>query len=214
MDAFVSRKRRRISGPKELPPPISRPTGVNANPAEEESTDFKLAVLASLHPDLNGETLLEALLVSDGSVEQASRSLTQTWNPSPRKKAATSTIGYQSSLSSYRIASPQNTSPKKKLTRRGKTLFLYSPEDVETNTPCSIIHNFLPPEEADALLLELLEQAPTYNDLEFQLFERTVRSPHTFCFYVNDLESAEKQKTEYIYDGRRVDVSSLQFLYN
>ncbi|KAF2653424.1 hypothetical protein K491DRAFT_602829 [Lophiostoma macrostomum CBS 122681] len=205
MDAFVSRKRRRVSGPERLPPQVSKPPPADESHPEEESTDFKLAVLASLHPSLNDEALLEALLVSDGSVEQASESLAQTWNPSPRKKPANSAMGYQSSLSSYRIASPEKGSPKKRLTKRGKTLFLYSPEDVEAHTPCSIIHNFLPAEAADALLLELVEQAPTYKDLEFQLFERTVRSPHTFCFYVNDLESAEKQKTEYIYDGQRVN---------
>ena len=197
-----------MSGPEEAPQAVAphHPASLGENHAEEESTDFKLALLASLHPDLNEETLLEALLVAEGSVEQASEGLSQTWKPSPRERPAAGIIGYQSSLSSFLVVPSQVGSPKKKLTRRGKTLFLYSPEDIETHTPCSIIHNFLPQEEAESLTLELVEQAPTYRDLEFQLFERTVRSPHTFCFYVNDLESAEKQKTEYIYDGQRVQV--------
>jgi hypothetical protein len=201
MDAFVSRKRRRLSAPAPEPEP---------EPAQEdESTDFKLALLTSLHPQLDGDVLLEELLASEGSVEQASEALSQSRLLSP-KKGATSRIGYQSSLSSYRIAPPATNNggtPKRPLTKKGRTLYLYAPEDIEAHTPCSIIHNFLPPEDADALLLELLEQSPTYSKLEFQLFDRVVKSPHTFCFYVNSWSEAERQKTEYIYDGRKVEVS-------
>lgn len=212
MDAFVSSKRRRISGPERAVAPTSKPPPPPP-PAherladEEESTDFKLAVLASLHPDLNQEILLEALFSADGSVDHASAALTQGRSKSPRKRAAASAIGYQSSISSYRIGVPcTGHPPKKRLTKKGQTLYLYAPEDVEAHTPCSIIHNFLPPREADELLRALVTEAPTYSSLVFQLFEKTVKSPHTFCFYVNDLESAEKQKTEYIYDGRQIDV--------
>jgi hypothetical protein len=197
MDTFVSRKRRRISEPKPEPD------------VEEESTDFKLALLASLHPELDGEVLLEALLASEGSVEHASETLSQSKFVSPKKRATASRIGHQSSLSTYRIAPPSTGSGpvKRPLTKKGRTLYLYSPDDIEAHTPCSIIYNFLPAEQANALLLELVEQSPTYNSLEFQLFDRVVRSPHTFCFYVNSLEEAEKQKTEYIYDGRKVEAS-------
>jgi hypothetical protein len=220
MDAFVSRKRRCISGPGEVKPSRSKHTAASTHiPAptktvapestaeEEESTDFKLALLASLHTDLSGEVLLEALLASDGSVEQASEALTQGCSKSPKKRPATSAIGYQSSLSSYRVGVSQNGGlSKRPLTRKGKTLYLYMPEDIEAHTPCSIIHNFLPIQQADALLLALLAETPTYSKLDFQLFERTVKSPHTFCFYVNSWDEAEEQKTQYIYDGRQVDV--------
>lgn len=54
------------------------------------------------------------------------------------------------------------------------------------------------------MLTELLEEAPSYSALDFKLFDRVVKSPHTFCFYVNSLAEAEEQKTEYIYDGRPV----------
>lgn len=210
MDGFISRKRRRLSRPEGGIASVVQAAANDETPAEEEeSTDFKLALLASLHPNLNEETLLEALLISDGSVNQASLALKQSRTVSPRKRPATSGIGYQSSLSSYRL-SPQGTgSAKKPLTQKGKTLYLYTSADVEAHTPCSIIHNFLPPEEADALLLELVEQAPTYQKLEFQLFDRVVKSPHTFCFYVNSWDDAEKQKTEYIYDGRKVEVCAI-----
>ncbi|KAF1848325.1 uncharacterized protein K460DRAFT_281055 [Cucurbitaria berberidis CBS 394.84] len=200
MDAFVSRKRRRVEeGQKPTVAPALVPLP-NNTPQEEEPTDFKLALLASLHPSLDETTLLEALLASEGSVEQAAKCLT-----SPRKRRAPSTIGYQSSLSVYRIA-PQGSGPaRKSLVRKGQTLYLYSPQDIEAHTPCSIIHNFLPPQQADALLLQLMEEAPTYQSLEFKLFDKVVWSPHTFCFYVNSLVEAEEQKTEYIYDGRQVE---------
>jgi hypothetical protein len=203
MDAFVSRKRRRAEEPRTLAtqtllPPEDGPI------QEDESTDFKLALLASLHSTLDETTLLEALLASEGSVEQASEWLSQRNTISPRKRSA---VGFQSSLSAYRI-SPQEGGPaKKQLVKKGQTLHLYSPADIEAHTPCSIIHNFLPTKQADALLLQLLDEAPTYQSLEFKLFDRVVWSPHTFCFYVNSLAEAEEQKTEYIYDGRKVEVS-------
>jgi alkylated DNA repair dioxygenase AlkB len=204
MDAFLSRKRKRIEVPAK---PVAIP-GVqppeSAEP-EEESTDFKLALLASLQSKLDEATLLEALLAADGSVEQASRYLAQSSTASPRKRSAPSTVGYQSSLSAYRIAPLNGAKSKKPLVKKGQTLYLYSPEDIEAHTPCSIIHNFLPQKQADALLSELLEDAPTYQKLEFKLFDRVVLSPHTFSFYVNSLKEAEEQKTEYIYDGRKVE---------
>ena len=198
MDAFVSRKRKRTDEP-----PAALPERLAEEELDEDSTDFKLAVLASLHPTVDQTTLLEALLASDGAVERASDVLSA--SPIPKKRSTAATVGYQSSLSSYRIDSPGPGSAKKPLVKKGKTLYLYAPEDIEAHTPCSIIHNFLPPEQADALTLELVKEAPTYNNLEFKLFDRVVQSPHTFCFYVNSIAEAEEQKTEYIYDGRKVD---------
>ncbi|KAF2134404.1 hypothetical protein P153DRAFT_278887 [Dothidotthia symphoricarpi CBS 119687] len=204
MDAFVSRKRRRVDGLQAYTVPLNLTPVHEAPPVEEESTDFKLALLASLYPNLDGATLLEALLVSDGSVEQASECLTGRQLKPPRKRPAAA-IGYQSSLTSFRITTQSGGPAKRPMVKKGATLHLYSPEDIEAHTPCSIIHNFLPPKQADALLLQLLEDAPTYQKLEFKLFDRVVWSPHTFCFYVNSLAEAEEQKAEYIYDGRKVE---------
>lgn len=211
MDAFVSRKRKRVEQPAKAMTAEAR-TPFHQQAAqhdEEESTEFKLVLLASLHPTLDEATLLEALLISDGSVEQASECLRQHNTASPRKRSGPSTIGFQSSLSAYRVNSQFGGPAKKQLVRKGQTLHLYSPEDIEAHTPCSIIHNFLPVEQADALLQELLEEAHTYKSLEFKLFDKVVWSPHTFAFYVNSLAEAEEQKTEYIYDGRKVDVSQI-----
>lgn len=205
MDAFVSRKRKRDDSRKEsaqVPTPPLDPIAAD----EEESTDFKLAILASLYSSPDENTLLEALLASEGSVEQAAEWLTQRNTSSPRKRTAPSTVGFQSSLSAYRLSNQDGGPTKKPLVKKGQTLHLYSPADIEAHTPCSIIHNFLPKEQADALLLQLLEESPTYQSLEFKLFDKVVWSPHTFCFYVNSLAEAEEQKTEYIYDGRKVEV--------
>ncbi|KAH8719563.1 hypothetical protein GQ44DRAFT_687516 [Phaeosphaeriaceae sp. PMI808] len=208
MDAFISRKRRRTedhepSQQPQHPQHPRHPRHPPAAPLEDESTEFKLALLASLHSTLDETTLLESLLASDGSVDQASKWLAQHNTTCPRKRPAPATIGFQSSLTAaYRIF-PSGTG-KKPLVKKGQTLHLYSPEDVEAHTPCSIIHNFLPAKQADALLLELLDQAPTYQTLEFKLFDRVVSSHHTSCFYVNSLAEAQAQNTEYIYDGRKV----------
>lgn len=187
MDAFVSRKRKWKGESSQMvttsddTPPAKHPD--REEEEEEESTDFKLAILASLHPALDETTLLEALLVSNGSVEQASTHLAHASTTPPRKRIASSAVGYQSSLSAYRLPSTDGKVAKRSLVKKGQTLYLYSPEDIEANTPCSIIHNFLPAKQADALLLELLEEAPTYQSLEFKLFDKVVWSPHTFCWY-------------------------------
>ncbi|KAF1979715.1 hypothetical protein BU23DRAFT_103927 [Bimuria novae-zelandiae CBS 107.79] len=198
MDAFLSRKRKRPDEPHSTQP-ISQPE----ENVEEESTDFKLATLVSLHPDIDQGTLLEALLASDGVVGKASEALSAT--PTLKKRSTAPKVGYQTSLSSYRISSAVPGLAKKPLVKKGKTLYLYAPEDIEAYTPCSILHNFLPSEQADALTLELIKEARSYKSVEFKLFDRVVQSPHTVCFYVNSLAEAEKQKTEYIYDGRKID---------
>ncbi|KAJ8104849.1 hypothetical protein OPT61_g10533 [Boeremia exigua] len=203
MDAFVSRKRKRVEPQKPVSPPSTAPQRCST-PEEEESTDFKLALLASLHPSADEATLLEALLVSDGSVETASTCLAQSTLSSPRKRRGNATVGYQSSLSLYRLNSDGSSSTKKPLVRKGKTLYLFSPEDIEQHTPCSIIYNFLPAQQANSLLQQLLNEVPTYQSLEFKLFDRVVTSPHTFCFYVNSLAEVEEQQTEYTYDGRKL----------
>jgi alkylated DNA repair dioxygenase AlkB len=199
MDAFLSRKRRRSSPEIEDEPTTP---GVD----DEDDTDTKLATLASLHPFLDQAIIFEALLASDGSVQLASELLSTDLDTlSPRKKLHTSSvIGYQRSLTSFNITSNGASPVKTPLTKRGKTLHLYSPEDIAAHTPCSIIHNFLPPLEADALLLELLDETPTYSRDKFKLFDRVVESPHTFCFYADSWGEAEKQKTEYYYNGGRV----------
>lgn len=193
----MSRKRRRLSSPSG--------DSVRSIPQEgEDSTDLKLALLASLHPHLEQQVLLDILLAHEGSVEAASASLLSTDSFSPKKNPTAP--GYQSSLANFAITSDTNKRHKL-LSKKGKTLYLYSPEDVAAHTPCSIIHNFLSTKEANELLEELLLEAPSFEKLTFKLFDNVVSSPHTSCFYVETLEEMKRQKTEYIYNGDLLTVS-------
>lgn len=205
MDAFVSRKKRKLSTPEPAAGASKLEEINNLSTPDDESTDFKLALLSSLHPEIDQQLLLDVLLAHEGSVEAASASLATPGSP-PKKS---SVIGYQSSLSSFVAQNDTGEATKrvKLLSKRGKTLHLYDPADVAAHTPCSIIHNFLPAEEANALLVELLEEAPTFERMTFKLFDNVVQSPHTACFYVESFEEMQRQKTEYIYNGGRLTVS-------
>lgn len=218
MDAFVTKKRQHET---------SLQTCATSNDDEgEDSTELKLAMLSSILPDHDPSTLLEALLSCDGIVEAAVQMLLGDGAPaspsstSKKRRTTTTPIGYQSSLHSFvstpsasASANPANAPgpPKAKaaLTKKGKTLFLYSPADIAAHTPCSIRHNFLPSSLADALLRELLTESATFGRETFKLFDNVVTSPHSFSFYVDDLDtdrslSAEKVQTEYVYNGSHV----------
>ena len=177
-----------------------------------ELTEVKLALLASLHPELGQEVLLEALLAHDGFVEAAAASLVDQPPPDPARKTPSATvIGVQSSLRSFAFAPPnsaQQVSPKKPrlLSKKGATLHLYDPHDVAKHTPCSIVHNFLPSELANALLREMLEESKTFEKITFKLFDNVVTSPHTSTFYVETDEELNTQKDEYFYNGAKLTV--------
>lgn len=205
MDAFVARKKRKLYSPETA----TTTQDIRALSApDDESTDFKLALLSSLHPYIEQEVLLDVLLAHDGSVEEASTSLKPSDSP-PRKPSAAT--GYQSSLTGFVDQTDALDGPAKRaklLSKKGKTLHLYDPADVAAHTPCSIIHNFLPAEEANALLEELLNEAPTFERMTFKLFDNVVQSPHTACFYVESYEELQRQKTEYIYNGGLLTVGT------
>ncbi|KAH0566469.1 hypothetical protein GP486_000139 [Trichoglossum hirsutum] len=207
MDAFISRKRRRISTPTERTDPLQLASNV-----QDDSTELKLAILSSLHPNVDQGALLELLLSSEGSVEDVSRALATQANsvdgdPS-RRPTVHANQQQQTSLSDFLgppqprdcPESPQKRAPRA-LTQKGKTLHLFSPEDIAIHTPCSLIHNFLPAEEANSLLEELLEESKTFERRTFKLFDNVVQSPHSACFYVASLEEMRTQMTEYVYNG-------------
>jgi hypothetical protein len=205
MDAFVTRKKRK-SSPESA---THGATATCADDASEESTDVKLAILSSLHPRIGQETLLDILLAHDGNVEATTRAL-----KAPRllkKPGASTAVPAQTSLRSFAISSNTavaSLSPKKAklLSRKGTTLHLYDPRDVSDHTPCTIIHNFLPAEEANALLLELLEESKSFEKITFKLFDNVVSSPHTSGFYVGSYKELQEQKHEYVYNGSRMTV--------
>ena len=203
MDNFVSRKRRRRS-----PDHASTPPSTSAD--NEDSTDIKLALLLSLFPDMTQDVLLDILTASDGNVEVASSTISSqssTTSSSPSKKRATSATStyynpkIQTSLSSHILNPATSSQAKKPLTKKGKTLHLYTPQEIADHTPCSIIHNFLLADEANALLQELLEESVHFSRRKFQLFDRTVQSPHSHAIYISSAEEQRQHATEYKYGG-------------
>ncbi|KAH9438700.1 hypothetical protein MCOR02_002307 [Pyricularia oryzae] len=201
MDAFVTRKKRKSS-----------PTPLNdfcEDGDGDESTDFKLTLLSSLHPDLDHEALLDVLLAHEGCVSDASAALSL-----PQKQNITkySKPGAQSSLRSFAnpvsgdLSSPIPAKKSKLLSKKGKTLFLFDPLDIAEHTPCTVIHNFLPPEAANDLLRELLFESETYEKITFKLFDNVVSSPHTSGFYVGSEEELNDQ-------NMNTCTTALDFLY-
>ncbi|KAK2768298.1 hypothetical protein FQN54_000151 [Arachnomyces sp. PD_36] len=215
MDAYLSRapRKRPRNSPSPKPRPFSGTSGGNDD-AEEDSTDLKLAMISSLFPDTDQNDLLDILIASDGSVETACQTLRES-SRLQKKRAITAdpSLVIQRSLSSYTNptgTTPSTTTGSKSLTKRGKTLHLFSPEDIAAYTPCTIIHNFLPKPEADTLLRELLTEATTFERQTFQLFDTVVQSPHSAGFYVSSAEEQRQQKSEYTYNGNyRTDVRQI-----
>ncbi|ROW05537.1 hypothetical protein VSDG_00073 [Cytospora chrysosperma] len=209
MDAFIT-KRKRTTDPTH-------------HVDDAEPTEVKLAILSSLYPDFPPEALLDVLLEHDGSVSDASASLlapelslnmSPRSRPSSRKVASAPAVVSQTSLRNFVAPRPPDDygapagAPAAKKTRlmsrKGATLHLFDPEDIEEHTPCSIIHNFLPSDLANDLLNELLEEAKSFERNTFKLFDNVVSSPHSSSFYVDSLDEVQRQKSEYLYNGSRI----------
>ncbi|KAK0735751.1 hypothetical protein B0T21DRAFT_368443 [Apiosordaria backusii] len=202
MDAFVTRK-----------PKKRKTSDEPAEESPEESTDVKLAILASLHPDIEQEMLLDILLAHDGDVQATSETL-KSPPPASRPVKKTTGVAGQTSLRSFTSDSSPSGEPSSKkpkiLSKKGQTLYLYDPQDISEHTPCSIIHNFLPAQEANELLAELVEESKTFQKVSFKLFDNIVSSPHTSGFYVGSQKELQEQKNDYHYNGGRItDVRTL-----
>lgn len=214
MDNYVLRKKRKPTPPPDEPQTAATRSQV-APGIEDESTDLKLGTLASLFPDIEQTALLDMLIGFEGSVERVCDVLSSSSSSaslSPKRKTGNG-VGHQTSLAASFKQVPEGESmymPQKKAkTRKGQTLHLYSPADIEAHTPCSIIHNFLPAQVADELLKELLEEAPSFERQTFKMFDNVVQSPHSACFYVENLQERERQQTEYLYNGSFLTVCPL-----
>lgn len=199
MDAFIIKRKRK-------PSPV-----LDTDADAEEPTEVKLAILASLHPEISQEALLDVLLAHNGSVPEASASLSIPNLGSSSASATrrpTAVIGSQMSLRSFAkgAGGQKSSSPKraKLLSRKGATLHLFDPVDIAEHTPCSIIHNFLPPDVANELLVEMLQESKSFEKITFKLFDNVVMSPHTSSFFVDSYDEMQQQKTEYLYNGARL----------
>ena len=208
MDAFITRNSKK----RKSSPELQRGQEDEDEERQEfdESTDVKLAMLSSLRPELDQEILLDLLLAHDGSVKATSQSLRHSH---PLRKKTAGGVVSQLSLRSFAVSvtdGPPNPGPSKKyrlLPRKGATLHLFDPQDIAEHTPCSIIHNFLPPEEARDLLLELLKESESFEKISFKLFDNVVSSPHTSSFYVGSYDELNEQMHEYVYNGARLTVN-------
>ncbi|PHH69020.1 hypothetical protein CDD82_122 [Ophiocordyceps australis] len=180
---------------------------------QDETTEVKVALLASLHGDVDHETLLNLIVAHNGSVSQASLALQSRQAGATKDKASEDKASEdnasgrrQQSLKRYATASDNGHGAKKPNVRwkKGSTLHLYDADDVSQHTPCSIIHNFLPAHEADELLRELLDEAKTFQKSTFKLFDQVVSSRHTSSFYVESYEALQGQKADYYYNGSKL----------
>ncbi|KAK0636934.1 GRF zinc finger domain-containing protein [Bombardia bombarda] len=217
MDAFVTRKKRKFDEGLDC-----RNSGNGAGDGDE-STDVKLALLSSLHPDLDQESLLDILLAHDGSVQATLESL-RAASSKPRRLVVPGSHA-QTSLRSFAAAAAatnataappttNGTAPLVKkarlLSRKGATIHLFDPKDISDHTPCTVIHNFLPHQDANDLLAELLHESETFEQITFKLFDNVVSSPHTSGFFVGSDYEMNQQKFEYVYNGAKLtDVRKL-----
>lgn len=211
MDVFVSRKRPRLQpdhNPHHASPPATTPT------PDEESTEMKLALLLSMYPDIPQEGLLDVLISCGGSVEAASSTLTTRQQQQTRTPTTTTGSKNQTSLLPHITTKPKAPSPPttnkprprpklkpKPPTKKGQTLHLYTPDSIATHTPCTLLPNYLPPTQATTLLTELLDESVHFTRSKFQLFDRTVQSPHSASVYVSTPEEYRQQTAEYTYGG-------------
>jgi hypothetical protein len=216
MDAFLQRTKRKV----DLPAcPAEKRL---KDEASDEPTDLKLARLSSLFPKLSDDMLLDVLLAHDGSVSETTSSLRAATRAlsSPRKVSGTQ--GHQSSLRFFTDLPPPTTlevSPEaarlvknkasRVLSRKGDTLHLYDPHDIGKHTPCTLIHNFLPAEQANDLLREMLGESESFERVTFKIFDNVVASPHTSSFFVDNFEEQNRQRSQYVYNGAYLTVSHL-----
>lgn len=182
---------------------------------DDEPTELKLALLSSLSPVLDQETLLDVLLAHDGDVAAASAALKSSSAARPLRKPGGGVIGAQTSLRQFAATLPApaasstsatavaGRSPKKSrlLTRKGATVHLFDPADVALHTPCTLVLDFLPARLADELLRELVAESASFEKITFKLFDAVVSSPHTSALYVADEREADAQREEYVYNG-------------
>ncbi|PWW77824.1 hypothetical protein C7212DRAFT_177057 [Tuber magnatum] len=167
---------------------------------EQLDTDTKIAILASLHPSISTAALIDILLSTNGSIKATSQLLAAGQiTPQARKPPSTTN---QSSLESFISTQGASTSisattSAPKPPPKGQTLHLYTPASIALHTPCVLHTSFLPPPLATTLLQELLLESTTFPPPgKFNLFSRTVQSPHRSVMY-----TTTPATTPYYYQG-------------
>lgn len=166
---------------------------------EDDDTETKLAVLASLCDENDPQILLESLLSHHGSVEDAVADLQR--NKRLRRDEPPQTAlrtNNHSSEAQLRWTPKADQDLKRK---KESVLELHTIEQISAILPCALFHNVLSHDLANNLLREMLEEATNWTKGFFKLFDRTVSSPHTASFYLKTAEDIEQHRS-YIYNGQ------------
>ncbi|KAG5519579.1 hypothetical protein PMAC_001734 [Pneumocystis sp. 'macacae'] len=166
---------------------------------DENDTEMKLGILASVFPDHSVDILLEKLMESDGSIQNA---LNACLNSCFESKNTLSKLKKQKKIDEF-IEKHEYKRNCVSLARQD-LLDLSLPTKMQCNgfhntlkrlTPCTLILNVLSHEMANSLLLKMLKESETWKRHEFHLFGRNVTSPHKSCYYVHfDENDLSKQK--------------------
>ncbi|KTW30459.1 uncharacterized protein T551_01742 [Pneumocystis jirovecii RU7] len=182
---------------------------------DDNDTEMKLGILASIFPDDSVHMLLEKLIENDGSVQNilnaSLNSCLKNKNIFPKLKKqrkidefiekreykcrCLSLAKQDLSASSLPIKMQRNDSLDVLKRTNTHVLHLYFSEQIAKLTLCTLIPNVLPHEMANSLLLKMLKESETWKRREFRLFERNVISPHKSCYYLHfDENGLLKQK--------------------
>uniref|UniRef100_A0A060T9X8 ARAD1B03278p n=1 Tax=Blastobotrys adeninivorans TaxID=409370 RepID=A0A060T9X8_BLAAD len=158
-----------------------------------DSTETKLAILQSHVPDSSPDQLLDILVSCDGDVDLALSLLGVRKRKSAGEGAG---LGHQTTLRKFLKTESNSDQLERALSRKGQTVHLYDPKDVEALLPCTLHLNILPPKLADDLLKFLLKDSEGWAQNRFHMFDRACASGHTTAVYTSS-ESVRESGASY-----------------
>lgn len=179
-------------------------------------TEDIIKELAESYPSVPKDTLLELLLVCNGS-KSSTESLIIDSLGLPPKKRKLDKPKYQSSISGLfqnlkrgklsttaQHAVRPFTNPGS-TRQRTQVIQLFDPDDVSEHlAPYASLHrSFLPTELSNNLLKHLMSQTLKLSENEFYLFGQLCKSDHATGVFL-DKEVNGKSSSEYVYNGQKV----------
>lgn len=145
-------------------------------------TEEKVAELKRQFPEADESSLLELLVVCDGSLSSAERLLMETFPKGPSRKR--SKVVRQANIQSLMSGTVNKKLISTNTSGSNKPVFLYTKEDLETTVPyCTIHYNFLPNDLASSLLQTIMDDTVDFVSSEFYLFGNRCVSKHDTKMY-------------------------------
>lgn len=145
-------------------------------------TEEKVSELKRQFPEADEASLLELLVVCDGSLSSAERLLMETFPKGPTRKR--SKVARQASIQSLMSGPVSKRLVSTNTSGSNKPVLLYTKEAIETTVPYSTIHyNFLPKDLADSLLQTIMDDTADFVSSEFYLFGNRCVSKHDTKMY-------------------------------